>query len=463
MKLTVGFFLIGLFLLGTGCSASLKNQKPPLPLMVSAEEPVPGVPSEVTSPQYWITANRNPDQLIMSADDIDYFNEGLREKSIVVDVTEFRDEIPGDIFRNFLAANARQLAEGQYYVTGDIPLENNECRSIIARMDTLSVPETIPLRFGMTLYHVMGRVWPTDILLMNQPNDNEFDQGVTARVDMATPVALIHQSPDGLWLFVQTPWFPCWLPAQSVAFGDRETVRSFVKPATPAVAKADEVTIFAAPDAPVALGSIRMGDYLPLNTAGADFYQVSIPVRSQDGLLAVGSGYIRKDAEISIDFLPYTFRNVYQQAFALLGTRYGWGGMNGNRDCSFFILSIFRCFNIQLPWNSLSQVNAAPALLPMESMDTDTRLDTLSGIPGGITLLGLDGHIMLYLGEFLGKPYAIHAFWAWRQPNGKNLPDTIHRVARVAVTDLMLGNGSEKGSFLDRLTHLGIIGNYEIH
>ena len=38
----------------------------------------------------------------------------------------------------------------------------------------------------------------------------------------------------------------------------------------------------------------------------------------------------------------------------------------------------------------------------------------------------------------------------------------VHRAARVAVTDLMLGEGSVRESFLDRLTYITILGNYEI-
>jgi len=60
----------------------------------------------------------------------------------------------------------------------------------------------------------------------------------------------------------------------------------------------------------------------------------------------------------------------------------------------------------------------------MEGMTRITRLETLHALPGGISLLKLDGHIMLYLGEAYGKPYAIHEFWAWREPNGEKYPDT---------------------------------------
>ena len=68
---------------------------------------------------------------------------------------------------------------------------------------------------------------------------------------------------------------------------------------------------------------------------------------------------------------------------------------------------------------------------------------------------------MIYLGEFEGKPYAIHDFWAWFTPSGDG-NEIIHRAARVAVTDLMLGEGSQRGAYIDRLTQITIIGNYDV-
>jgi hypothetical protein len=135
--------------------------------------------------------------------------------------------------------------------------------------------------------------------------------------------------------------------------------------------------------------------------------------------------------------------------------------MYEERDCSGYIMDVFRCFNIQLPRNSTNQVLASKAIISVEKMDRETRLGTLKSLPGGISLLQMPGHIMVYLGEIDGIPYAISDFWAWRSPS-VNGPDITHRVARVAVTGLMLGEGSERGSFIDRLTNISILGNYEI-
>ena len=69
---------------------------------------------------------------------------------------------------------------------------------------------------------------------------------------------------------------------------------------------------------------------------------------------------------------------------------------------------------------------------------------------GAATILRLNGHIVLYLGSIDGKPYVIHATWAYRDvdPSGH---DRARVTARVVVSDLDLSAGSQKGSLLKRV------------
>jgi hypothetical protein len=463
MNRIVTILFIGSLLVNTGCAGRFTSIAPVSTgqTIVPAEGDIPGVPPEAASSDFWLRAVQNQDDIILTAAEIDSLNANIRKKGDIRDVLAMPEKIAGKPFRDYLAGNARFLADATFYVTGDIPLEQVERERIIARIDTLAVPDAITLRFGMTLLRSMGRTWPSEVLMMKDAGDNEFDQNVTASVDMATPVALIHASHDGRWVFVQTPRFLCWLPAQAVAFGDRETVKVFVNPPTPVVAIGSDITVYASPETGIALGNLSMGGILPLRTAGSEYCQVAVPIRGPEGELAAGAGYVRRSSDTAIGYLPFSFRNVYRQAFLLYGDRYGWGGMNGDRDCSGFILDVFRSFGIQLPRNSASQAQAVPVSLSFEGLDRATRIETMRSLPGGITLLKLDGHIMIYLGIIDGKPYAIHDFWAWRTL-AEDGGVVVHRAARVAVTDLTLGEGSPKGAFIDRLTGAGIIGNYTV-
>jgi len=449
----------------TGCAGMIDTtvtERPYYETLVPEEGPLPGIPAEVNYADYWIRAVPYPDEPIMTAEDIEAFNrDNPFSGSGIIDITALADKCEGANIRRYIADNARYLLERRYLVTGAIPLEQTERLRIVALMDTAGVPDTITLRFGVVLDRTLGRVWPTAVPLYEDIGDNEFDQGVTAELDMGETVALLHTSKDGLWSFVQTSMFLCWVPSGTVAFGDRATVAGFVNCSPPLVATAHRVSVYGSPEEKVAVGSIQMGSTLPIRTAGTDFCEVLVPGRDVNGRLAVHVGYVRRSSDISIGYLPYTLRNLYRQCFVLFGRRYGWGGMYGERDCSRYIMDVFGCFNIRLPRNSAGQSKVSRAVVELDGLDRDAKLDILRTLPRGISLLYMPGHIMILLGTMDGTPYAIHDFWAWRTPTDSG-PDIVHRVARVAVTDLMLGTDSEKGAFIDRLSRVAILGNYRV-
>ena len=83
----------------------------------------------------------------------------------------------------------------------------------------------------------------------------------------------------------------------------------------------------------------------------------------------------------------------------------------------------------------------------------------------GIVLLHFPGHIMLYLGRTeAGQPMALHAFAEYMQPCDAEVQkqtgrsETLMMVDRLTVSNLELGRGSSRRSFLERITHLTILG-----
>lgn len=444
----------------TGC-AGVKQQATEIysgPLLVPAESPIPGIPSEVEFADYWIRKTPAPDALIMTPEQIDDLNNRNPFRgTLVIDVPSMPNQSKGKKIRDYLAANARYLISAKLYITGDIPLEMAERDRIVALMDTSGVPEIIDIHYGIMLQRTSGKLWPTNIPVMRTPGENEFDGGMVSTLDFGDPVALLHTSRDFLWCYVQSENFGCWIPSESVAFGDIRTVRELTDKSSPLVAAGGRVTVYGSPQDGPAIGYLNMGGYLPIRSAGSHFCEVLVPGRGKNNELVEKCGYVRRSSDVSIGFLPYTARKIYQQCFLLYGARYGWGGMYDTRDCSSYIRDIFRCFNIRLPRNSASQARAATRVIPVEAMDRAARLTALRSVPGGITLLQMPGHIMIYLGEAGGKPYAIHDFWSWREGKGNNI-DVSHRTARVAVTDLVLGEGSTKGAFIDRMANIAVIG-----
>jgi len=177
---------------------------------------------------------------------------------------------------------------------------------------------------------------------------------------------------------------------------------------------------------------------------------VILPTRREDGTLQARTGYLKR-REIVAGNLSYTPRHIIEQAFEMLDTPYGWGGANGQQDCSQFVQEVFATVGIALPRNSSEQAQVGRLLGSSEPDDSDDKKQqavVTQALPG-VSLLHMRGHVMLYIGQVAGRPYAIHDVWAYREPIDD--ADTIRVINRVAVTSLHLGEGSRTGSLLHRL------------
>ena len=141
-----------------------------------------------------------------------------------------------------------------------------------------------------------------------------------------------------------------------------------------------------------------------------------------------------------------------------MNSPYGWGGMNGEQDCSSFIRQIFACFGIKLPRNSTGQIQSAGVFAgKFEKGEAEyIRMQRIlqNGIPG-ITLLYFPGHIMLYVGSEGANPYIIHSIWGYGEET-ENESKT-YLINRVAITSMNVGEASKKGSLLQRVSMMKIL------
>jgi len=207
----------------------------------------------------------------------------------------------------------------------------------------------------------------------------------------------------------------------------------------------------------------RMGVRFPLagNPLEDGTLPVLLPLRRGDGTVLIGEGFVPA-GEACRGFLPLTPRNMLEQAFRLLDAPYGWGGMHGEQDCSRFVQEIFATAGIDLPRNSSRQAQVG---LLLDKFEEDTPAEKkeriITGLAvGGITLLYMKGHVLLYTGQVEGKPYAIHGLWGYRERS--LLHDRVRVTGRVVISDLTLGRDAGKGSLLDRIVSFRILSPIDI-
>ena len=151
-------------------------------------------------------------------------------------------------------------------------------------------------------------------------------------------------------------------------------------------------------------------------------YIVAMPELDEDGCIRYQLVTVPRSSDVHVGYLEYTASNVICQAFKALGNTYGWGGIDGRRDCSAYVMELFRCFGFVFPRDVSCQKyivsrNGRNDIKEMGAAEKTKLLDAL--MPG--TILGFEGHTMIYLGKDQGEYYVISYVKALYDQNGDHL------------------------------------------
>ena len=88
----------------------------------------------------------------------------------------------------------------------------------------------------------------------------------------------------------------------------------------------------------------------------------------------------------------------------MMGQRYGWGGMFGERDCSALTRDLFTPFGLWLPRNSVAQARTG-AISSLEGMSAKEKEEAIlrNGVPF-LSLMGMRGHMHPVCGQVSRRP-----------------------------------------------------------
>lgn len=198
--------------------------------------------------------------------------------------------------------------------------------------------------------------------------------------------------------------------------------------------------------------SFRLGTSFPLSRTVADAVTVVTPTSTglREQTLDRGT--------FSDGPLPLTRRRVLELAFSQIRDPYGWGGYQGNRDCSRFLHDVLATFGILMARNSAAQSVMGAANVSLEGMTDAEKRSTLDRLnANNLVLLYMPGHIMLYLGRDGDRRFALSSLSEYLRPCEGGGAQTV-RLDRVEVTQLELGRGTSRTSFIERLTTAIIFG-----
>ncbi|SCX91422.1 SH3 domain-containing protein [Alkaliphilus peptidifermentans] len=407
---------------------------------------IPSIDVEVINPEFWIGRVKDADEILMNSDEILEFNKrNIEVLGVLKDIANHEDYISKDELKELLQSISKIPATTMYNKEGKT-LTAEDYNLLMHNTNIESINDINEVLYGLVCRRTAMRTFPNEKPVYNKPGDIEFDRFMETAVYPAEAVTILLESVDGEWLLAQTYNYLGWLPKKDVAIGLKDEVLNYVNKAPYIVVTARQMEILVEEE----VVYVDMGVRIPLqNNNDVNSYKVIFPARSQEGKLYFTYADLSKNSEASMGFLPYNRANIIKQAFKFQGENYGWGGMNNARDCSAFIMDIYRTFGIKLPRNSSEQGRLSQGITyNVTTQNIDERKAFIQNI-NPATPIYMSGHVMLYLGEYKEENYIIHSFSGFYKEDKDNTLK-YQKVMRTLVTPLSIRLANGK-TFLEAL------------
>ena len=428
----------------SGCAAYEK-------LYYRAPSLLPGTERTMKTAGFWISRHPCPDRLIMTADEIQNLNESMvNDLEVTQDIIRMPSLFPGNTLREWIEEDLRRCKAQTFFLRNGRKASSSFFNEMYHTINSKDIPVKVPLRYGLIVHHASQRVLPTDTALYSTAMDIDFDKLQNNALDVGTPVVILHESHNGEWLYILDRMHRGWIERDKIALCTPADVKTLIHSPDFVVVTAAKGDIYRHRSLMEWHDYARMGTrFLHKGKTEDGMVHIIIPIRRIDGNVSFESAYMHA-SQVHEGYLPYTPRMIIQQAFEMINEPYGWGGMYGEQDCSRFIKQIFDTVGLYLPRNSSKQaiVGIPIGEYPADTPDAEKQTALAHEALAGITVMALRGHVMLFLGFVNDRPYAIHETWGYREKRWYG--DRVRVINRVAVTDLSLGRGSKRGSYLER-------------
>ncbi len=276
--------------------------------------------------------------------------------------------------------NAYQLIDRYpiYHETLQTQLSSSDKTAILNNRNLGNIAEVVNIQYAISTTHTNLRSYPTH----HYSNSSSVDRFQETGFGVGIPMVVYHTSLDSEWLFVRMFNYAGWVPTSSVGLCSRNVFLSYVTPSS-------FITI-TTPVLMIQNQPLRMGTILPSN----ELNQIAFPKRLANGSLIVEYVSLEADA-YHIGYLPMTYRNLFTQAYLLLGYTYSWGDKNPlGFDCSSTQSAIYACFGLRLGRNTSNQWATATYGKSISSASITTLSSYLPG-----TLFYTTSHVLMYLGQ----------------------------------------------------------------
>ncbi len=282
-----------------------------------------------------------------------------------------------------------------------------------------------------------------------------FDYNQNSGVDGDKPIIVSHYSRDKAWVYVFTSFASGWVHASDIAYVSNQDIKTFktskyihlLQDSYPIIDTDGQFICYS-----------RIGMMLPLVKETKNTYEVLIATKGTNNQAVFKDVFIPKRIATT-KVLTFSKQNITKVADAIIHSKYGWGGIYGQRDCSAMIRDFFAPFGVWIPRNSVGQAKVGD-IISLKNISNQEKIRVIKkeGIPFQ-TLLDMKGHVLLYAGIYDNKVIVLQDIWGIRIKDGKKTGRII--IGHTAFTTLNIGNHQKyynsRDGILNKITSMNIV------
>jgi len=409
-------------------------------------------PKFMNSAVFWMSGIDDANKIILSNIEIEKFNNNLKPVISSLYDLENEDDIISSNSLIKLVQSYTLFTKDMYDLSGGL-VHKDYYEKIIRNTNINSVKGNTQVKYGMSLKKTSVRSFPVESPIFScteHSKINNFDRFQEAACFPFEPVLIFHESYDRKWYFVKNYNYIGWVKADDIIIAqDKKQIFDYSnsKDFLMVISKETSLTINEEGFSPIIIKcgmGTRLSLLKPLDSNLIDNYVVQYPTRGINGKLLFKNAIINKNDDIIKGNLPYTRYNIINQALKFIDTPYDWGDKFSGKDCSSFILTIYKCFGLLLPRNADQQENSFYKTDNSFVFKKDdllkNRYSTINKLKPGAALF-LQGHVMMYLGKYSGTHYMIHSFSGYGVKNGFGYDPRDALLVAISPVDLPSASG----------------------
>ncbi len=426
--------------------------------------PIPQLTAEKLDLNYWQSQHKQPRQLLLAAKSQQQWQQQLRLASLIQEPEQLPIQY-SDLAVRAIIETASAIPKAPRFFADGRPVSAKDYHDWQQQMALETLPQQTSARWGLVTKRTDIRRFPTQTPLLSADLNADLDRLQETAVFVGQWLQILHLSRDQQWAFVITDHYRGWLQTQDIALSDRATVLQFLQRTPRLFVTGRTASTNVTPEQPQASAvQLEMGVQLPLlpqpdvlvnGQHPAFSHVIQLPTRQPDGQLKLMLALVARHQPVHIGPLAYNSENLLQQAFQLLGERYGWGHAYETRDCSGFIRDILQTFALNVPRNTSEQAAMpAPQSLDLTPFNESEKQQWLAQLQLG-DLVFIPGHVMMVLAVVDQEVWVIHDAngLTLRTADGTLQSSQLNGVAITPLSALWLP-APEAKSFISAITKI---------